>query len=107
VPLRLNDDPRGEQRTLCTLEKGKRIGLLFKEHLPESGDWVYIITETNGQTVCGFVPANRAAPVRESHLEGKRLIIEEENENARRFADWMVSDEGQACIAQAGYVPLR
>ena len=34
-------------------------------------------------------------------------VYEEENENARRFADWMVSDEGQACIAQAGYVPLR
>lgn len=29
------------------------------------------------------------------------------NEKAERFVNWMVSDEGQACIAQAGYVPLR
>ncbi len=29
------------------------------------------------------------------------------NETAERFVDWMTSDEGQACIAQAGYVPLR
>ena len=29
------------------------------------------------------------------------------NETAERFAQWMASDEGQACIAQAGYVPLR
>ena len=29
------------------------------------------------------------------------------NETAARFVDWMVSDEGQACVAQAGYVPLR
>ncbi len=29
------------------------------------------------------------------------------NETAARFADWLVSDEGQACVAQAGYVPLR
>ena len=29
------------------------------------------------------------------------------NENAAHFVDWMVSDEGQACVAQAGYVPLR
>ena len=88
----LTDDPRGEQRTLCMLEKGKRIGLLFKEHLPESGDWVYIITETNGQTVCGFVPANRAAPVRESHLEGKRLIIEEGIEFLGDTVDWLDSN---------------
>ena len=24
-----------------------------------------------------------------------------------RFVTWLVSDEGQACVAQAGYVPLR
>ena len=29
------------------------------------------------------------------------------NENAERFVNWLVSDEGQACVAQAGYVPLR
>ena len=29
------------------------------------------------------------------------------NENAERFVNWMISDEGQACISQAGYVPLR
>ena len=29
------------------------------------------------------------------------------NETARRFTDWLVSDEGQACVAQAGYVSLR
>ncbi len=29
------------------------------------------------------------------------------NETAARFAEWLVSDEGQACVAQAGYVPLR
>ena len=29
------------------------------------------------------------------------------NETAARFVDWLVSDEGQACVAQAGYVPLR
>ena len=29
------------------------------------------------------------------------------NETAERFVNWMISDEGQACIAQAGYIPLR
>lgn len=34
-------------------------------------------------------------------------VYAEGNETAAAFADWLVSDEGQACIAQAGYVPLR
>ena len=29
------------------------------------------------------------------------------NVNAERFVNWLISDEGQACVAQAGYVPLR
>ncbi len=29
------------------------------------------------------------------------------NETAAAFADWLISEEGQRCIAQAGYVPLR
>ncbi len=29
------------------------------------------------------------------------------NETAEKFVEWMVSDEGQACVRQAGYVPLR
>ena len=29
------------------------------------------------------------------------------NENAARFVDWLVSDEGQRCVKQAGYVPVR
>ena len=29
------------------------------------------------------------------------------NETAERFVNWLVSDEGQACVAQAGYVTLR
>ena len=29
------------------------------------------------------------------------------NERAERFVDWLVSPEGQACVAQAGYVPLK
>ena len=29
------------------------------------------------------------------------------NDTAERFTDWLISDEGQACVAQAGYVPLR
>lgn len=34
-------------------------------------------------------------------------VYRKENENARRFVDWMVSDAGQAAIAQAGYITLR
>ncbi len=34
-------------------------------------------------------------------------VFDAGNENARAFADWLVSDEGQACVAQAGYVALR
>ena len=34
-------------------------------------------------------------------------VYEKGNETAARFADWLVSPEGQACVAQAGYVPLR
>ena len=34
-------------------------------------------------------------------------VYEDGNETAARFADWMTSDEGQACIAQAGYISLR
>ena len=30
-----------------------------------------------------------------------------ENETARRFAQWIAGDEGQAALAQAGYIPLR
>ena len=29
------------------------------------------------------------------------------NETAERFVDWLVSDEGQRCVEQAGYVTLR
>ena len=29
------------------------------------------------------------------------------NENAARFVEWLTSDEGQACVAQAGYVALK
>ena len=34
-------------------------------------------------------------------------VYEEGNETAKRFADWLVSDAGQRCVAQAGYIPLR
>ncbi len=34
-------------------------------------------------------------------------VYRAENENAKRFADWLISDDGQRCIAQAGYIPLR
>ena len=34
-------------------------------------------------------------------------VYRAENENAKAFADWLVSDEGQKCVAQAGYIPLR
>ena len=31
-------------------------------------------------------------------------VYERGNENAEAFVNWMVSDEGQACIEQAGYI---
>ena len=34
-------------------------------------------------------------------------VYEEGNEKAERFVNWLISDEGQACIGQAGYVTLR
>ncbi len=34
-------------------------------------------------------------------------VYERGNETAAAFADWLISEEGQRCIAQAGYVPLR
>ena len=34
-------------------------------------------------------------------------VYEEGNENAAHFAGWLTSDEGQKCVAQAGYIPLR
>ncbi len=34
-------------------------------------------------------------------------VYEQGNETAEKFVEWMVSDEGQACVKQAGYVPLR
>ena len=34
-------------------------------------------------------------------------VYRRDNENAAAFAAWLQSDEGQRCIAQAGYVPLR
>ena len=34
-------------------------------------------------------------------------VYAEGNETAAAFAQWLISDEGQATIAQAGYVPLR
>lgn len=34
-------------------------------------------------------------------------VYEKGNQNAEKFTEWMISDEGQACIRQAGYVPLR
>lgn len=33
-------------------------------------------------------------------------VYEKGNETAARFAEWIVSKEGQACVAQAGYIPL-
>ena len=34
-------------------------------------------------------------------------VYEKGNETAEQFVNWMISDEGQACVKQAGYVPLR
>ena len=34
-------------------------------------------------------------------------VYEEGNETAARFAEWLTSNEGQKCVAQAGYIPLR
>ncbi len=34
-------------------------------------------------------------------------VYEEGNETAKAFTDWLVSDDGQRCVAQAGYIPLR
>ena len=34
-------------------------------------------------------------------------VYEKGNENAARFAEWLVSEEGQKCVAQAGYVPVK
>ena len=34
-------------------------------------------------------------------------VYEKGNETAERFVNWMISAEGQACVKQAGYVPLR
>ncbi len=34
-------------------------------------------------------------------------VYEEGNAVAERFTRWLVSDEGQRCVAQAGYIPLR
>ena len=34
-------------------------------------------------------------------------VYEKGNGNAAKFADWLVSDEGQACVKQAGYVTLK
>ena len=34
-------------------------------------------------------------------------VYVEGNEKAERFVNWLTSDEGQACIGQAGYVTLR
>ena len=34
-------------------------------------------------------------------------VYEKGNENAEKFVNWMISDDGQACIRQAGYVPLK
>lgn len=34
-------------------------------------------------------------------------VYEKGNEVAEKFVNWMISDEGQACVKQAGYVPLR
>ena len=31
----------------------------------------------------------------------------EEDSNGGRFLEWILSDEGQACIRQAGYLPLQ
>ena len=34
-------------------------------------------------------------------------VYEKGNETAERFVNWMISAEGQACVKQAEYVPLR
>ncbi len=34
-------------------------------------------------------------------------VYEKGNETAERFVNWMISDEGQACVGQAGYITLR
>ena len=34
-------------------------------------------------------------------------VYEKGNETAEKFVEWLVSDEGQACVGQAGYVTLR
>jgi phosphate transport system substrate-binding protein len=31
----------------------------------------------------------------------------EEDDNGGRFLEWILSDEGQACIRQSGYLPLH
>ncbi|MBQ8092776.1 MAG: substrate-binding domain-containing protein [Clostridia bacterium] len=34
-------------------------------------------------------------------------VFDENNDIARKFVDWMISDEGQSCIRLAGYIALR
>ena len=34
-------------------------------------------------------------------------VYRKDNETAERFVNWLISDEGQQCVAQAGYVALR
>ena len=33
-------------------------------------------------------------------------VYDKNNQTAERFVNWLVSEEGQACVKQAGYVPL-
>ena len=65
--------PEDEDSLLQTLPEGAPVRMLWMGE----GDWLYILTEADGQPACGFIPAEAAEAVPLVRMDGFRLIIEE------------------------------
>jgi phosphate transport system substrate-binding protein len=82
------------------------IGYTFKYYI----DKLYVnenikVLEINGVAPTDENIRSRSYPFTTNYYAVYRA--EDRDGVAGRFVDWILSDEGQQCVAQAGYIPLR
>jgi phosphate transport system substrate-binding protein len=82
------------------------LGYSYKYYI----DWLYTSPDIKILNVNGIMPSDEN--VRNNNyafIAPYNAVIRstDVDEVGGRFLKWMLSDEGQACIAQAGYVSIR
>lgn len=73
-PVRVLEAPSLTAPVLRELPEGTQVRRLV---LWDEDDFVYILTEVDGQPACGFIPAGSAEPVTPVHIDQSELIVHE------------------------------